>query len=85
MPPKNRSLTKQRHDTSRKITTPSPYGSHKSMIKRELEDGRLVLEDQLGEYITFKERIDNHLADPARTNGNRLDGKVQIEEISQTN
>jgi hypothetical protein len=79
---KNRSLSKQRHDTSKKVTTPSAYGSHKSMVKRQLEDGRLVLEDQLGEYITTRDRLDNGLCDPRRSDGRRLEGKIEIEDLN---
>lgn len=75
---KSRSLSKQQHDTSKKITTPSAYGSHKSMIVRTLDDGRLVLKDQLGEYITTADKLDNGLMDPKRTDGRRLEGKVLI-------
>lgn len=82
---KSRSLSKQRHETAKKITTPSAYGSHKSMIVRELDDGRLVLQDQLGEYITTADRLDTGLADPKRTDGRRLEGKIEIEESTDSN
>ncbi len=49
----------------------SPYGSHKSMVVRELGDGHVVLKDELGEYITHKIYLDNGKADPNRFNATR--------------
>lgn len=66
MPPKNRSLSKQRHETAKKVTTKSIFGSHKSMLIKELENDMVLLKDDIGEYITFKNRLDNGLADPLR-------------------
>lgn len=48
------------------ITTPSPHGSHRSMIVKENEDGTVVCKDERGEYITYKARLDNGMADPRR-------------------
>ena len=67
----------KRHETGKKITTPSWFGSHSSMVvdhtKLETEDkniklseGKVVCQDDLGYYITEKDRLDNGLADPNR-------------------
>lgn len=49
-----------------KIETPSWFGSHKSMVVKELDDGMVVCKDQKGEYTTFANRLDNGLADSKR-------------------
>lgn len=49
-----------------KITTPSLYGSHRSMVVKELEDGRVVCQDDRGEYTTDVSKLDNGLADASR-------------------
>jgi hypothetical protein len=79
---KNRSLSKQRHDTAKKITTASPYGSHKSMVVQDLGD-EVICEDQIGKYKTLKCRLDSGLSDPSRTNGLRLEGKVEVEQSTE--
>lgn len=56
----------KKHDIGVTITTPSAYGSHACMIVRELEDGKVVLKDDYGEYTTTRDRIDNGMADPNR-------------------
>ena len=48
-----------------KITTPSLFGSHKSMVTSELGDW-VICEDDRGKYITPKSRLDTGLADPFR-------------------
>jgi hypothetical protein len=50
---------------------PSWYGSHTSMIDEELtadlNDEKLVVcKDENGCYLTERNRLDNHLADPNR-------------------
>lgn len=57
---------KQHEGRCTTITTPSRYGSHTSMVVRELDDGRVVCKDDVGEYETLKDRLDNGLADPNR-------------------
>lgn len=52
------------------ITTPSPYGSHDSMIIEELPNNKVKCKDDIGVYITDKWRINSGLADPNR---NRLE------------
>lgn len=56
----------KKHDIGVTITTPSAYGSHLTMLVRELEDGRVVLKDDFGEYVTTRDRLDNGMADPNR-------------------
>ena len=59
--------TKERHDgRAVKITTPSLYGSHASMVVKELEDGKVICRDDIGEYTTHISRLDTGLADPHR-------------------
>ena len=52
---------------------PSRFGSHTSMIVEEhdwsLQPGEVLLEDEYGQYVTTKDRLDTALNDPNRTNG----------------
>lgn len=65
---------KKEKDNVRNIDTPSPYGSHSSMvvdIDREakghnIPTDKVICKDENGYYITFKNRIDNGMADPCR-------------------
>ena len=57
---------KQHEGRAVTVTTPSYYGSHASMVVRELDNGRVICKDDLGEYETLKDRLDNGLADPNR-------------------
>jgi hypothetical protein len=61
-------------------TYPSNYGSHSSMIDeqktKELEalhgdNKRVVIEDERGQYITYRSRLDSGLADPKRYTSRR--------------
>lgn len=57
-----------------KYTFPSRFGSHKSMLVKDL--GEMVeCQDEFGTYTTLKSRLDNGLSDPARCSTNRL-GKL---------
>ena len=47
------------------ITTPSPYGSHSSMIVEEGEN-YVKCKDDIGVYITSRKHINSGLADPNR-------------------
>ena len=49
-----------------KYSYPSLYGSHISMKIADREDGTVICRDEFGEYWTYKDRLDNHLADPCR-------------------
>jgi len=55
-----------KHDSAVKFMGESPFGSHASMVKEYLEEGKVVLVDEKGEYITYVDRLDNGLADPRR-------------------
>ena len=63
---------KKKHDTGSTITTPSWFGSHESMLVAlpynfaNIPDDMCVCEDDNGEYLTYKDRLDNGLADPKR-------------------
>ena len=61
-----------RHVTGSDITTKSWFGSHSDMVVEELDDGRVVCEDDRGKYITYANRIDNVLADPRRSAEDRM-------------
>lgn len=61
-----------RHVTGSDITTKSWFGSHSDMVVEELDDGRVVCEDDRGKYITYANRIDNGLADPRRSAEDRM-------------
>ena len=62
----------KKHDTGVTITTPSAYGSHLSMLVRELENGKVLLKDDYGEYTTTRDRLDNGMADPNRNGLRRI-------------
>lgn len=62
-------------ETGTIITTPSAYGSHKSMVVPEdqlnqfdvvLHDGEVLCKDDTHYYVTLKNRLDTGLADPKR-------------------
>jgi hypothetical protein len=61
-------------DNVRTITTPSAYGSHKCMIVdidkeakgHNVPKDKIICQDEKGYYVTYKNRIDNGLADPCR-------------------
>ena len=58
--------TKERHEgRAVKVTTPTLYGSHRSMVVKELDNGKVVCKDDLGEYTTLTSKVDNGLADPS--------------------
>ena len=42
------------------------------MVVEELEDGKVVCEDDNGKYITFADRLDNGLADTRRLAQDRM-------------
>ena len=59
--------TKEKHEgRAVKVTTPTLYGSHRSMVVKELDNGKVVCKDDLGEYTTLTSKLDNGLADPSR-------------------
>lgn len=64
--------TKARLDTSKKITTPTLYGSHSCMIDNSVEppDGMVACRDDEGVYFTYRDRLDTNLADSCRYDAN---------------
>lgn len=63
--------TKKQVDTGTVITTPSFYGSHKSMVVHTPEGVTLghnecVCKDDVGLYVTNIKRLDDGNADPNR-------------------
>ncbi len=76
----------RRFDTGREITTPSAYGSHRTMVVDPEKyvspkdnrstigcgPGTVLCKDDKGFYITLEERLDNGCADPKRYSGDRL-------------
>ena len=62
---------RSRHVTGSAITTKSWFGSHSEMIVEELDDGRVVCQDDKGKYVTTIKIIDSGLADKNRFELNR--------------
>ena len=62
MPP----IKRKDKDNVRNITTPSPYGSHSSMLVdldketqgHNIPKDKVICQDENGYYITFKNRMD---------------------------
>jgi len=77
---------KKRHETGNTVTTPSQFGSHRSMVVDpeqyvSAKDNRLnvscgpgtcLCKDDKGFYITLEDRLDSGLADPKLYSGERL-------------
>ena len=63
---------KKRRETGNSVTTKSWFGSHAEMVIEELDDEKVICEDDRGRYITFKSRLDNGLADPRRSAEDRM-------------
>lgn len=80
---KKSSTTKSRHESSRTvtITTPSPFGSHTSMVKKDLGDGKVLCEDEHGLYETYRNRLDSGLADPCRYSGRDI--QYELDEVAE--
>lgn len=51
---------------------PSYFGSHRSMVVKENEDGTVVCEDEFGQYTTDAKRLDSGMSDPNRYKTERL-------------
>ena len=45
------------------------------MVVEEVDDDKVICEDDRGRYITFKSRLDNGLADPRRSANDRMNIK----------
>ena len=65
--------------SEQKYPYPSHYGSHKSMVASEGEDGTVICKDEHGEYQTTKDRLDSGLADPRRYALSRLKEEKKAE------
>ena len=63
---------------------PSRYGSHTSMVISQ-EGDKVICRDEFGEYFTYKDRIDNNLADPSRYSANhrRVRSKEELASITE--
>ena len=67
-------MQRKEKDSVRTIETPSPYGSHSSMLVdlnnvakgHNIPDDKVVCQDEKGYYVTYKNRLDSGLADPSR-------------------
>jgi hypothetical protein len=63
-----------KHQTGRTITTKTPYGSTGDMVvtdesilsKVSVDNDSVLLKDDEGFYITYKNRVDSGLSDPFR-------------------
>tara|TARA_R110002012_G_scaffold260303_1_gene441970 strand:+ start:2325 stop:2528 length:204 start_codon:yes stop_codon:yes gene_type:complete len=64
--------TRRKHETGTSITTKSWFGSHTEMVVEELDNGKVICEDNRGRYITDKNRLDNGLADQNRASLKRI-------------
>lgn len=66
--------TGKKHETGRTITTSTPYGTTSDMVvtdedilsKVSVADCCVLVKDNVGYYITPKNRVDSGLADPSR-------------------
>lgn len=60
--------TKERLDTSKRVTTPTRYGSHSCMVDESIvsPEGMVACKDDEGVYMTYRNRLDNGLADACR-------------------
>ena len=67
-----KSRSGKRHSTGTTITTKSWFGSHTEMVVEELDNGKVICEDNRGRYITDKNRLDNGLADQNRASLKRI-------------
>lgn len=77
---------KKRHETGNTVSTPSQFGSHRSMVVDPEQyvsakdngssvscgPGIVLCKDDKGFYVTLEERLDSGLADPKRYSGERL-------------
>ena len=55
-----------------KYAYPSRFGSHKSMQVKELGEGKVLCEDEHGQYITESKYLDKNTTDPNRCAESRL-------------
>jgi len=77
-----------KHDTGRRITTKTPYGTTSDMVVADedklssidIPNGVTLVKDDIGYYFTPTNRVDNNLADPNRYSINRYEINKKIEE-----
>lgn len=76
--------SKKQYDTSKIITTKTPYGTHSEMVVDSsefdviLKENEVLCSDEKGHYVTLKTRIDSGLADPNRyCNRKNIEKKVE--------
>ena len=77
-----------RHETGKKVTTISRFGSHSDMVLDptsaepwpKLEYNEVVCKDDEGYYITLTNRLDTGLADPNRYSTNK---RIELTEYEQ--
>lgn len=67
-------VKKTKNESWKTLTTPSVFGSHKSMVVEPDEgesvpEGMVKCRDDNGFYYTYKNRLDSGLADPRRYSG----------------
>jgi hypothetical protein len=86
-----KNTSKRGHDRSSVITTPSAYGSHKSMVvdhgqfNLTLEPNQVLCKDDIHYYITSFDRLDTNLADPNRYSTKSTFVPPETEESSGKN
>lgn len=71
-----------KHEAGRKITTPSQFGSHKSMVIDPPEgltipEGLVLCKDDVKTYLTEEWRLDCGLADPNRCGQGRYESLLE--------
>jgi hypothetical protein len=79
-----------KHFTGRTITTKTPYGTDSSMVISDekiisqisLSDNTVLCKDDIGYYITFKDRVDSGIADPLRFD---LENRQTLEIMEASN
>ena len=73
---KKATTEKRKHEGKVRKISKSAYGSHKSFLIKELENGLCVCNDGTHEYVTRLDRLDNGLADPARWSQYEQDNNI---------
>ena len=67
--------TGKRYESGRDITTKSWFGSHAEMVVSgededtpvvKLKENEVMCKDDKGYYVTYRNRLDNGMADPSR-------------------
>lgn len=79
----------RKHETGRSITTKTPYGVTSDMIvndeeilsKLSIEDGQVLVQDDMGYFYADEKAIDSGLAYPVRYSDGRHVTNDQIMEV----